>query len=125
MSFKSLINRFLYVGGFVMIYFWVLVLNIAAAVNLEYWGPDSNYMPAQIMRLFFDLFYPLSGLYTAAVFFRPRFLRWRNKNQRRSWIYVFRLTVFSLQTPETIDCTAQAAGMSHRYDSQIVIRDDG
>lgn len=101
-------QSFLYVGGFVMIYFWVLVLNIAAAVNLEYWGPDSNYMPAQIMRLFFDLFYPLSGLYTAAVFFRPRFLRWRNKNQGRSWIFVFRMTVFSLQTPETIDCTTQA-----------------
>lgn len=104
-------QSFLYVGGFTMIYFWVLVLNIAAAANLTYWGPDSEYMPAQIMRLCFDLFYPLSGLYTAAVFFRPRFLRWRMKNQERSWIVIFRMTVFSLLPPQTIDgCTTTTGG---------------
>jgi hypothetical protein len=103
-------QSFLYVGGFIMIYFWILVLNIAQTANPVYWGPDSDYMPAQIMRLLFDTFYPLSGLYTAAVFFRPRFLRWRNKNQRRSWFFVFRMTVFSLDAPQTMDCTSDRDG---------------
>ena len=98
-------QSFLYLGGFILIYSWVFVLNVGVRANPNNWGPDSDYMPAQIMRLLFDVFYPLSGLYTAAVFFRPRFLRWRNKNQQRSWFFVIRMAVFSLDPPQTINCT--------------------
>jgi hypothetical protein len=89
----------LYVGGFSMIYYSVLILNIACAVNAQQWGPFADYLPADIVRLLFDTSYPLSGLYTALVFFRPRYLRWRYLNQSRSWLFIIQLTVFSKVAP--------------------------
>ena len=101
---KQVVNQsFLYVGGYCLIYTWIVIITIGSAANPVEWGPSSEFIPAQIMRLMFDIFYPLSGFYTACVFFRPRLLRWRNHNKSRSWFFAFRMTLTSLDAPRTVE----------------------
>jgi hypothetical protein len=106
-------QSFLYVGGFIMIYLTVLTLNIACAINPKKWGPFVDYLAADIVRLLFDIFYPLSGLYTALVFFRPRFLRWRDLNRSRSWFFILRRTIFSSAAPYSVSLDPGAGERRH------------
>ncbi|KAI2495317.1 hypothetical protein MHU86_19216 [Fragilaria crotonensis] len=101
---KQVINQsFLYVGGYCMIYAWIVTITFASMANPVQWGPSSDFIPVQIARLMFDIFFPLSGFYTACVFFRPRLLRWRSQNKSRSWFFAFRMTLTSLDAPRTVD----------------------
>ncbi|KAI2499948.1 hypothetical protein MHU86_14522 [Fragilaria crotonensis] len=115
---KQVINQsFLYVGGYCMIYIWIVILTIGPAADPVKWGPSSDFIPAQIIRLMFDIFYPLSGFYTACVFFRPRMLRWRSHNKSRSWFFAFRMTLSSRDAPRTVEKDITRDETSHPSDA--------
>ena len=72
------------------------------------------------MQVMFFIFYPLSGVYTALVFFRPRMLRWKNCNQSRSWFFAIRMTLTSLDAPRAVTSAATGKETSQPRDDRSI-----
>ena len=91
-------QAFLYVGGFLLAYFWTLVIRIMEGIYLD--GEDEGWMyPLLILQ---SLCAPIQGFFNLLVYVRPQYVRVRRQfpSESRWWSFRRALLGDSVQRPQ-------------------------
>ena len=78
-TFQVAVQSFLYCGGYLAVYLTLFLHNIATGGVQKY---NAAWYP--IVRSFQEIMFPLQGFFNALVYFRPRYVLWRDLQKSRA-----------------------------------------